>query len=88
MILAGGRRTGKTQFTKKLLLQKGWIINVPIEHIIWFHSAAQPDVFVELKHTVNIEFVEGLPKANMDTFLIDKPGSKLLVIDNIMEEAS
>ena len=88
MILAGGRRTGKTQFTKKLLLQKDWIINVPIEHIIWFHSAAQPDVFVELKHTVNIEFVEGLPKANMDTFLMDKPGSKLLVFDDMMEEAS
>ena len=46
MFLAGGRRTGKTQFTKKLLLQKDWIINVPIERIIWFHSAAQPDVFV------------------------------------------
>ena len=88
MILAGGRRTGKTQFTKKLLLQKDWIINVPIERIIWFHSTAQPDVFVELKHTVNIDFVEGLPKTNMDTFLMDKPGSKLLVFDDMMEEAS
>ena len=88
MILAGGRRTGKTQFTKKLLLQKDWLINFPIEHIIWFHSTAQLDVFLELKRALNIEFVEGLPKANMDTFLMDKPGSKLLVFDDMMEEAS
>ena len=88
MILAGGRRTGKTQFTKKLLLQKHWLINVPIEHIIWFHATAQPDVFSELMRELNIEFVEGLPKANMNTFLTDKPGSKLLVFDDMMEEAS
>ena len=88
MILAGGRRTGKTQFTKKLLLQKDWLINLPIEHIIWFHSTAQLDVFLELKRALNIEFVEGLPKANMDTFLTDKHDSKLLIFDDMMEEAS
>ena len=88
MILAGGRRTGKTQFTKKLLLQKHWLINVPIEHIIWFHATAQPDVFSELMRELNIEFVEGLPKANMNTFLTDKHDSKLLIFDDMMEEAS
>ena len=88
MILAGGRRTGKTQFTKKLLLQKDWLINVPIAHILWFHTTAQPDVFSELTRELNIEFVEGLPKANMDTFLTDKHDSKLLIFDDMMEEAS
>ena len=88
MILAGGRRTGNTLFTKQLLLQTYWFINTPIEHIIWFHATAQPEVFLELQRAINIEFVEGLPKVNMDNFLVDKSSSKLLIFDDMMEEAS
>ena len=48
MVLAGGRRTGKTQFIKSVILARERIISPPIDHVIWFYAAEQPDVFSEI----------------------------------------
>ena len=52
MILAGGRRTGKTYFTKTLLERNRDLISVPLDTIVWFYGASQEQVFSELAETI------------------------------------
>lgn len=93
MILAGNRRTGKTQFIKRMLLERERFIASPqIEHVIWIYASPQGEVFSELQASMGtrIEFVKGLPtNASInDAILEEKLGSKLIIIDDLMEEAS
>ena len=89
-IIAGGRRTGKTEFTKSILLQRDRFITSSIDHIIWLYaSAPQTAVFDELKHSLaNIEFIHDLPNDGVDAMLSAKSGNKLIILDDLMEEAS
>ena len=64
MVLAGGRRTGKTRLIKSVIVERERIITPPIEHIIWFYASEQEDVFNEIKESMgndHVEFVKGLP---------------------------
>ena len=67
MTLAGGRRTGKTYFTKTLLERNRNLLSSPtLDTIIWFYGASQQNIFDELIGTIQeygqrIEFVHGLP---------------------------
>ena len=90
MILAGNRRTGKTQFIKRVLLERERFITPAVEHVIWFYAAPQWDVFNELQAAMNdgVEFVRGLPENINDEYLNAKYGGKLIVLDDLMEEAS
>ena len=54
MVLAGGRRTGKTQFIKSVILDRERAIVPPIEHVIWFYAAAQEDVFREIRESMGV----------------------------------
>ena len=68
MTLAGGRRTGKTYFTKTLLERNRRLFSPPpLETVIWFYGASQQSIFDELTETMReygqrIEFVQGLPQ--------------------------
>ena len=95
MILAGGRRTGKTYFTKTLLERNRDLISVPLDTIVWFYGASQEQVFSELAKTIHsygqrIEFVRGLPQdSSVQDFIMNIPGQqKLIVLDDLMEKAS
>ena len=93
MIIAGGRRTGKTEFVKDCILNEDRIISPPIEHIIWFYASAQEDVFREIRENMGesrVEFVKGLPSEGGidEAYLQSRYGTKLIVIDDLMNEAS
>ena len=96
MTLAGGRRTGKTYFTKTLLERNRHLLSSPtLDTIIWFYGASQQSIFDELIGTVQeygqrIEFVQGLPQdKTVQDFIGDFPGQqKLIVLDDLMEKAS
>ena len=68
MTLAGGRRTGKTIFTKTLLERNRHLLlssSQMLEMIIWFHQASQQSIFDELPERMReyfqrIDFVQGL----------------------------
>ena len=60
LVLAGARRTGKTQLIKNIILNSGRIINPPIKHVIWFFASEQAEVFIEISKELgngNVEFV-------------------------------
>ena len=94
MTLAGGRRTGKTYFTKTLLERNRHLLSSPpLETIIWFYGASQQSIdFTETmrEYGQRIEFVQGLPQdKTVQEYIIDFPGQqKLIVLDDLMEKAS
>ena len=93
LVLAGARRTGKTQLIKRIILNNHNVINSPIEHIIWFYASEQEDVFSEIKKELGddrIEFIKGLPADATieEAHIMGRPGSKLIIIDDLMAEAN
>ena len=93
MIVDGGRRTGKTQFVKRVILNMNRIITPSIQHIIWFYATAQEEVFREIRENLGehrVEFVKGLPSDGGidDSYLQSRYGTKLVVIDDLMTEAN
>ena len=93
MILDGGRRTGKTQLIKNIILNRNRIIKPDIDHVIWFYAGAQEEVFREITKSMGehrVEFVKGLPTSESidDGYLASRNGSKLVIIDDLMTDAN
>lgn len=89
MLISGGRRTGKTHFTKTLLLRNNEFITPKVDRIFWFYASYQPIAFDEIKENVaNVEFVRGLPEEDILDTIQKHYGRKLVIIDDLMEEAS
>ena len=90
MMVAGSRRTGKTFFTKKLLEKKSEFMKPEISFVFWFSPSTQNEIFSELERKLDdtIKFVKGLPSEDILDFIHTHAGSKLLIFDDLMEEAS
>lgn len=95
MKLSGNRRTGKTHFTKTLLLMNRELITPSIDIILWFYASRQQDVFNEIEEALHrgqqrIEFVHGLPRdgRTLQDVVAEHRGRKLFVLDDLMEQAS
>jgi len=87
MLVAGGRKAGKTEFTKKLLKSTHEIINPSPERIIWCYSKHQPELYEELiTINPNIEYMHGIP-TDLDT-AFNRSMKNLIVLDDMMDEAS
>jgi len=88
MLLSGSRRTGKTTFVKTLLLRNRQFILPTIEWIFWIAPTRQEDVVSELEQTLgNVTYVNGLPDEDIVEFVQTRMGRKLIVLDDLMEEA-
>lgn len=91
MTIAGNRRAGKSEFTKRLLFSKEKLISPNIEHIVWIYASWQKELFESLSSRLEtIEFIEGLPQNNIEMEFISERNVKnlLIVIDDMMSEAS
>ena len=88
MLLSGSRRTGKTTFVKTLLLRNRQFILPTIEWIFWIAPTRQEDVVSELEQALgNVTYVNGLPDEDIVEFVQTRMGRKLIVLDDLMEEA-
>lgn len=91
MLLSGARRTGKTFFVTRLLSSIETYVTPSIDWVFWFAPSRQDALIDELMTKLNgrFTFVKGLPE-NED--IIDhlriRSGKKLIVLDDVMEEAS
>ena len=93
MLLTGARRTGKTHFTKTLLRKATNFITPQVDKVFWFAPSRQNDLFEEMEsYTIgdSITFVKDLPSEDIIDFVHEKAGvgRKLLIFDDLMEEAS
>ena len=63
MAVIASRRSGKTVFTKNLLLNQDRLILPPFEKVIWVYKFWQKQVFDELQNQsqFEIEFIDDLP---------------------------
>ena len=48
MMVAGPRRSGKTEFTKKLIVESQNIINVKIDRFLWYYANEQSKLSSDL----------------------------------------
>ena len=93
MLQTGARRTGKTHFTKTLLRKAAEFITPQIDLVFWFAPSRQNDLFDELESYEigkSLTFVKDLPSEDLIDFVHAKGGvgRKLLIFDDLMEEAS
>ena len=79
---------GKTWFVKDLLENREqWISPAP-QRIIWIYGQWQP-LYAEMQRIIpSIEFVKGIPANIEDEQFLNPAIQNLIVIDNLMSEAS
>ena len=80
------RLSGKSVFTKNLLLQQNRMISTPFKKVIWVYKSWQDELFKQLlsQSLFEIDFLDDLP--NFDA--MGKQENTLIVIDDYMNEAS
>ena len=82
ILIVGPSGSGKSVFTKKLLLQHPELFNTPLEQIHYCYGAWQ-DGFKTMKNE-GVKFHEGIP--DIDQLSKWFPRGGLLVLDDLMEE--
>ena len=85
MVVSGPSGSGKSVWTKKLLLSS--LIQPSPERIIWCYGQWQPLYDNIRKRIPRIEFVNGKPDHLNDQHYIDVSKRNVLVFDNLMTEA-
>ena len=92
LVLAEASGSGKTQVIKNIIFKNGRVIKPAIEHVIWFYTSEQNDVFNEIGKELGhdrVEFVRGLPlDTTIEEYILGRHGPKLVVIDDLMSEAN
>ena len=80
------RQSGKTMFTKNLLLNQQRLIFPPFKKVMWIYKTWQDDIFNELQNQTlfEIEFLDDIPNFEAMT----KQENTVIVIDDLMVEAS
>ena len=86
-LISGGRKSGKTVFTTKLLREGSRLIKPPPERIVWCYTKHQKDLYAELKSiNKDIEYLEGIP-SDLST-MFDSKTNNLIILDDMMDEGS
>ena len=85
MVISGPSRSGKSEWTRKLLLSS--LIQPTPERIIWCFGQWQPLYDAIRKKIPWIEFVSGIPDYLDDQHYINTSKRNILVFDDLMTEA-
>ena len=83
-VVSGPTRSGKTEWTKRLVKHASELISPPPHKIIWCYGEWQ-DSYQDLT-PYGVEFAEGLP--DMASLKQDKTQRKLVICDDLMQQLS
>lgn len=87
MLVAGGRKAGKTEFTKSLLQNAKQMIEPNLNRVVWCYTKHQAELYRQLKSiNPNIDYMEGIP-TNLEE-MFDKKQNNLIILDDMMDEAT
>lgn len=86
-VISGPSNSGKTYFVKELVANMERLISVPVENIVYIYDCWQP-LYNDLLKIRDIKFVQGIPAALDDDELLPVSKTNLLVIDDVMRDAS
>ncbi|KAM7406688.1 hypothetical protein PAMP_001045 [Pampus punctatissimus] len=87
LIVSGPSNSGKTYFVKMLIENVEKCISQKIDNIVYIYSCWQP-LYDELLKLRDVKFVEGLPLSLCDDSLLPIHKNNLLIIDDLMNDAS
>lgn len=86
-VISGPSNCGKTYFVRDLIQNAAAVISHKIDNIVYIYSCWQP-LYDELLTIVNINFVNGMPESFCDDTLLPIHKNNLLIIDDLMNDAS
>lgn len=88
-LVSGPSSSGKTSFIFKALLHAKGLFKDPPKKIYYCFGVKQK-LYDDMKNALDtIEFIEGLPTKDMlEMWAADEPGSKMLVLDDLLQKAS
>lgn len=86
-LVSGPSNSGKTYFVKTLMYNSEKMCSVKFDNFIYIYSCWQP-LYDELMQVFDIKFIEGIPKSLNDEFLFPPHKKSLLILDDIMDNAS
>lgn len=85
ILLAGPSQSGKTQYVSKLIKHFPWLLDRPMQKIVFCYAVWQPAYDEMKRQYTNINFHEGLPDSPFELFSSqDRPG--LMIFDDLMGE--
>lgn len=85
----GPSNSGKSQLLYELLKHSSGMFKAPVKKIYFCYSVDQPLYEKMRQEMPDIVFVEGLPSKNvLESWYLNEQGHKLLVMDDLMTEAS
>ena len=86
-MISGPSNSGKTFFVKELLVNLDKVVNHPIENIVYIYGCWQK-TFDDMLKIRPIKFIQGIPKVLDDDDLLPISKNNLLIIDDLMNDAS
>lgn len=87
LVVSGPSNCGKTFFVKSVLENASSVISHKIDNIVYIYSCWQP-LYDDLLKIRDINFVNGLPDTLCDDTLLPPERNNLLIIDDLMNDAS
>ena len=86
-VISGPSNSGKTYFVKKLIADADRLVSKPFENVVYIYNCWQP-LYDELSSIRNIRFIQGIPERLDDDELLPIATANLLIIDDVMKDAS
>src|SRR5579862_3682794 len=87
ILIAGSTGSGKTTLVLGILKNAAWLIHPPPKTIYWCYGIEQEGVFKDLKElSIPVILHKGMP--DLDTWELNVNEPKLLVIDDLISEAT
>lgn len=87
LVVSGPSNCGKTFFVKNVIENASKAISHSVDNIVYIYSCWQP-LYNQLLKTRDINFVNGLPESLCDDVLLPPDKNNLLIIDDLMNDAS
>ena len=86
-VISGPSNSGKTFFVKHLIERTDEMVSKKIENIVYIYDCWQP-LYDDMLKIRNINFVQGIPTTLNDDALLPSNRTNLLIIDDVMKDAS
>ena len=87
LVVSGPSNCGKTFFVKDIVTNAERVISQRFDNVVYIYSCWQP-LYDQLLKIRDINFVNGLPESLCDNVLLPPDKNNLLIIDDLMNDAS
>lgn len=88
-LVVGPSSSGKSSYVFEVLKHADGVFTKAVNNVYYAYGVYQPLYDEMKKHIANIQFVNAVPTKDMlETWAMQEPGHKLLILDDLMQKAS